>query len=222
MHLSEIWKKYWARLLALLLVFIGLLVLGLRLWSFVFSPPTPPETLVALSIATQEGDLFTMPELDRATATPVPKDERIVVYITGAVVRPDTYELPKNARVKDAVLAAGGLTGDAASERVNLAATLADAQHIHVPRISETTSSTADSPVDQASAGAAAGSQVDINSASAAELEDLPGIGQTLAERIIAYRTANGPFSSVDDLAKVPGVGTKLLEDLRPLISASS
>lgn len=134
----------------------------------------------------------------------------LVVYVSGAVVAPDVYRLPAGARVKDAVLAAGGLRADAAGEGVNLAEPLSDAQHVHIPALGA-----------PAGAPAPAGDgRVDLNRASAAELEELPGVGKVLAERIVARRDEQGPFASVDELRDVTGVGAKLFEQIAPLVRA--
>jgi competence protein ComEA len=99
---------------------------------------------------------------------------------------------------------------------VNLAAPLADAQHIHIPQQGEGAPATgeavpAGSPV--------AGGLIDLNRASAVDLEELPGIGQAIAERIIAYRESQGPFTSVDELRGVAGVGDALLTKISPLVT---
>jgi competence protein ComEA len=140
----------------------------------------------------------------------------VIVYVSGAVSAPDVYELPFDARIKDLVLAAGGLTADADPERINLAERLKDSEHIHVPRQGET-------PDDAAgvadTAGAAQSGSLDLNTASASDLDSLPGIGQSFADRIIEYRTANGPFTSVEDLQKVKGIGAALFAKIAPLVS---
>ena len=139
-----------------------------------------------------------------------------IVYISGAVQQPDVYQVPVAARVKDVVLAAGGLTEDAAIDEINLAEHVADAQHIHIRRQGESPSPA--SPVDGAAESSKDG-LLNLNTASAADLDSLPGIGQSIAERIIEYRTTNGPFQSVEDLQKVKGIGPALFAKLAPLIT---
>ncbi len=182
---------------------------------------SPPPALVAAP-----DDLLTTlaapdPLVAPAKAPPAPAaPAEAVVYISGAVARPDVYRLPGDARVKDVVVAAGGLSPAAAAAQINLAAPISDAQHIHVPSVGEDLGV----PVSDTSA-AADGSTVgadgllDLNSASAADLEDLPGIGATIAERILAYRDERGGFTSVDDLKEVSGVGAKLFERIAPLVT---
>jgi competence protein ComEA len=156
-----------------------------------------------------------LPSTPRSTDTPsVPST--VVVYISGAVGAPDVYELPIDARVKDLVLAAGGLTADADLEQVNLAERLKDSAHVHVPRRGE--SSAAD-PAAATTSDAAQNGLLDLNTASASDLDSLPGIGQSFADRIIEYRTTNGPFASVEDLQKVKGIGAALFAKIAPLVS---
>lgn len=154
----------------------------------------------------------------RAAAAPQPFAGSIVVYISGAVAYPDTYSLPADARVKDVVVAAGGLTGDAAADRVNLAERIADAQHIHIPRVGDIEGGAAPSAGGTAPAGAASG-RVNLNSASAAELEELPRIGTALATRIIEWRDANGPFKSIEDIQQVKGVSAAVFDEIKDLVS---
>lgn len=140
-----------------------------------------------------------------------------VIYVTGAIVAPDVYQLPADARVKDLVLAAGGFTIDADSEAVNLAAPISDAQHIHIPRRGEgvPVSSNSGTSGKQTEAG----SLLNLNLASASDLDELPGVGLTIAERIVDYRYEHGPFQSVDDLANVKGIGASLFEKIAPLVT---
>lgn len=147
-------------------------------------------------------------EIILPSATPPPS---AVVYVSGAVAREGVYTLKEGDRVADAVEAAGGLAPDADRAGVNLAARIADEQHIHVPRQSEGTAGTA--------ARIAPGGPVNINTASQVELERLPGVGPVLARAIIEYRQANGAFTRVEDLLKVPRIGEATLARLRPLIA---
>ena len=150
-----------------------------------------------------------------ATATP-----SVVVHVLGAVRNPGVYELAATSRVVDAISAAGGVLDDAELAAVNLARTLVDGEQLYVPRIGETPPVSAP---DAASGGGASGSAngglVNLNTATLAELDTLPRIGPALAQRIIDYRTANGPFAAIDDLADVPGIGDATLEGLRALVT---
>ncbi|MEO7908308.1 MAG: helix-hairpin-helix domain-containing protein [Roseiflexaceae bacterium] len=156
-----------------------------------------------------------LPGAPRSTDTPSVAST-VIVYISGAVGGPDVYELPLDARIKDLVLAAGGLTADADPEQINLAGRLKDGDHVHVPRRGE---AAAVSPVVGDTTDVVQSGPLDLNTASASDLDGLPGIGQSFAERIIEYRTSNGPFASVEDLQKVKGIGASLFAKIAPLVS---
>jgi competence protein ComEA len=146
-------------------------------------------------------------------------EPELVVYVTGAVLAPDVYRLPAGARVKDAVAAAGGLSPDAASEQVNLAEPVSDAQHVHVPFFDELAPVTVATGAEAPQAEAGEDGLIDLNRAGAAELEELPGVGPTLAGRIVARREEQGPFTSVEELQEVTGVGAKLFAQIAPLVT---
>ncbi|MDJ0961837.1 MAG: ComEA family DNA-binding protein [Acidimicrobiia bacterium] len=132
----------------------------------------------------------------------------ITVHVSGAVVRPGLVVVPAGARVADVVSAAGGALRNADLARLNLAATVRDAEHIHVP------GAVADRPAN----GSEADPGVDLNRADASELETLPGVGPVLAQRIVAHREANGPFATIEDLLDVPGIGEAKLSQLREAV----
>jgi competence protein ComEA len=119
-----------------------------------------------------------------AAATPSP----LRVYVSGAVQAPDVYFFSPDSIVKDALVAAGGATADADLDRINLALPLADGQHIYVPHIDEE-----NPPVDLPGNAPAGSGKININTANAAELETLPAIGPSIAQRICDYREAHGP-----------------------------
>jgi len=133
-------------------------------------------------------------------------------HVVGAVHAPGVYTLPRGARVRDAIRAAGGATADADLERVNLAALVQDQQQIVVPGLAAYTSG---------GPGVGGEALVDVNIADCAMLQTLPGIGPVMAERIIAYREANGPFHRLEDLIQVKGIGEATLEKLRPCVTIS-
>ena len=154
-------------------------------------------------------------EIVLPTSTP-PSDVR--VYVTGAVNQPGVHQVYEGARLADAVEAAGGAASDADLVAVNLAARVADEDHWHIPRLGETPpSSNATQPIAGAQASDG-GTKLDINSATAAELETLPQIGEVRAGDIVAHREANGPFATVDDLTDVSGIGPRTLDTIRDLI----
>jgi competence protein ComEA len=133
-----------------------------------------------------------------------------MVHVAGAVKSPGVYELPDGSRVTDAVSAAGGAASDADLDALNLAALLTDGLKIYVPKVGEAP------PQNVAGEGS---SIVNLNTASAAELEELPGIGPVLAQRIIDFRTKRGRFTSVRQLMEVDGIGPKKFESLEDLVT---
>lgn len=146
----------------------------------------------------------------------------VYVDVDGAVVRPGVYRLKEGARVSQALDAAGGLTVEADVTGLNRASKITDGQKIYVPTVGEqqaaaavcgAESSTATTPGAGSSSGL-----VNINTASAAELQTLSGIGPSMAQSIIDERTKNGAFASVDDLMRVSGIGEKKLAKIKDCI----
>jgi competence protein ComEA len=135
------------------------------------------------------------------TADPTAADAPTAfVHVVGQVARPGLYELPAGSRVVDAVAAAGGFTATADQTQLNLAQVIEDGQQIVV---------LAQGAVPPSTGPAGAGASVDINTADATALETLDGIGPSLAQRILDYRSAHGGFRTVGDLQNVPGIGPK-------------
>ena len=126
----------------------------------------------------------------------------LIIDVTGEVVSPGVYELPAGSRVIDAIRAAGGAKAKAALSELNLARVIKDGEQIYVDPIY-----TAGSRTRAGSKAAAPRGPININRASASDLDSLDGIGPVIAKRIIAYRTTNGPFTAVEDLLKVSGIG---------------
>ncbi|WP_129630024.1 ComEA family DNA-binding protein [Candidatus Oscillochloris fontis] len=207
-NLAHTWYRRPQLIAAAVCIVLGLLILIVGP-SLRTSAPLPADDLA----------LTTFVEPDPAPIAPIAPTTipDVIVYISGAVAAPDVYRLPADARVLDVVLAAGGLLADAASEQINLAAPLTDAQHIHIPRQSDPAAVPAPAEVAAASSGGA----ININRASAVDLEELPGIGQALAARIVAYRDQQGPFGSVEDLQQVSGIGESLFNQIRPLVTVN-
>lgn len=145
-----------------------------------------------------------------ATAAPA----ELVVHAAGAVVHPGVYRLHAGARVDDVVAAAGGPAPDADVDQIDLAAPVADGDRVYVPRRGEVPP-----PVVGASGvSGAAGAPLDLNRATAAELDALPGVGPSTAQAIVDYRRTHGRFRSVDELGHVRGIGPARLATLRPLV----
>ncbi len=142
----------------------------------------------------------------------------LVVHVAGAVVTPGVVELAPGTRVDQAIAAAGGPTDDADLDALNLAAPVSDGQQVYVPIEGETVPPAAPGS-DSTIAGPSGGGLVDINTADAAALDTLPGVGPAIAARIIAYRDEHGPFASVEALTDVAGIGPATMDRLRDLVT---
>lgn len=155
------------------------------------------------------------PVLDVPEATPSAAAsiaDVVTVHVIGRVRRPGVVTLPFGSRVADAVAAAGGVKEGATSGDLNLARVLVDGEQVVVGRRTATPGASDGSPTTSS------GGAVNLNTASATQLEELPGVGPVLAGRIVAWREANGPFASVEILGEVTGIGDALLAQLRPLV----
>lgn len=185
--------------LAILLI-AAVLVVGTVVYTQLNEPPTTTVEILPLP----------------ATPTQLPTDipPPLEIYVVGAVQTPEArLSLSAGSRVEDAIAAAGGPTDDADLGRVNLAEVLRDGQMIVVPSTSMTVSDGAAIPT------ANAPTLININTATLDELETLPGIGPALGQAIIDYRATNGPFTTIDELDNVSGIGERTLENLRPYIT---
>jgi competence protein ComEA len=143
-------------------------------------------------------------------------DALVVVQVAGEVQRPGVYRLRASDRVQDAVKLAGGPTHHANLEGLNLAAKLEDGRQIVVPRRAGSSSSAAPQSApgaDAATAGTSA--PVNLNTATAEQLDQLDGVGPVMAQKIIAYRQQHGGFASVNELDRIPGIGEKRMATLR-------
>ena len=158
--------------------------------------------------------------LPRATASAAPASaapatvQVVIVQAAGAVSQPGLYRLSPGSRVDDLVHAAGGLAADADPDRVNLAALLTDGEKIYIPRVGEALPADAGAG-DASSSGA---QPINLNTASIAQLDTLPGVGPATAQAIIDYRSQHGRFGSVDELLNVRGLGPAKLDELRSLV----
>jgi competence protein ComEA len=209
----------------LILVFVLMIVAGIKLYPMFFKSEDISINQNGRPVGTQNPLL--------ATATPADQKE-IVAHICGAVKKAGVYTLPGNSRVKDFIDAAGGATKDANLDLINLARVVKDGEQIMVPRLSpsgdfptlsppvptpteiEMTEVPEDSnTVDSDKIETETTGPVNINKATVGDLMDLPGIGLTIAQRIISYRKTNNGFKDIEELKKVEGVGEKTFEKLK-------
>ena len=143
--------------------------------------------------------------------------ELIVVHVVGEVATPGVVELPAGSRLSAAIDAAGGATDAAVLSSVNLARLLTDGEQITVPNAEQVVAAEAGAGTE--TGAVVAGGLVSLNGADAAALEQLPRVGPSLAQRILDWREAHGPFTSVDQLLDVSGIGQKTFDDLRDLVT---
>ena len=161
-----------------------------------------------------------------SVTTTGPPAALVVVQAAGAVARPGVYRLASGSRVTDLVAEAGGATPEADLDALGLALKLVDGQRVYVPRRGEPPGADAANGTGAAALGGPASSggptperPLDLNTASAAELERLPGVGPATAAAIVTYRERNGPFSDVEELLDIPGIGPSKLEQVRGLVT---
>lgn len=214
-----------------------------------FSAAPRSEPVAQTSIAASDTAQGSGQVAESAYPTPQPSSvTEVRVHVAGAVNNPGVYTLPANGRAVDAIAAASGAAADADLDRVNLAGELTDGMQLYVPRRGETAAPAPIQPHTGTAQGASQGASqgggsqpqrtltpsggtgttgtsaasqgsVNINTATAEQLQSLPRIGPAMAQRIITWREAHGGFRSVDELDAVPGIGPTLLETLRPLVT---
>ena len=190
--------------------------------------------VVLLSLCAVGGGILVWRQATRGTVTVTQPETsspaasnrgEVVVHVCGAVKTPGVYRLPTEARIYEAIDRAGGALPEADQEAVNLAARVKDGEQIRLPRKGEVlppafgrasvTAGNAVAPAGAVPPKPEVKLPLHLNQASAAELDAVPGIGPTLAARIVAYRQANGPFTAVEDLLNVSGIGEKTLAKFR-------
>jgi competence protein ComEA len=188
----------WAVAVAAAAVMVG--------WTWLGRPAVEPVPAAVTAVASASGAPTAVPAPDGPAPAPAPSGT-VVVSVVGLVASPGLVTLPAGARVADALAAAGGLLPEADPATVNAAAVLTDGQQIAVgvPGVA---------PSSDAAAGAPAGGLLDLNTATAADLDALPGIGPVLAQRIVDHRAEHGPFTSVDQLDDVSGIGPAIFAEL--------
>lgn len=213
-----------------LIATVAVLLTLLTLWSTVKGSFLGGAETVSLAVPSSTGaasNASSSPHSDGATAqaslAPTPQ-ESLMVHVDGAVASPGVYTLPPESRVNDAVQAAGGALPDAETGAVNLADKLSDGVKIYLPVPGEalpqgSSGLTADAATPGAEQPSAAGSRVNINTATAEELQTLPKVGPVLASSIITWREEHGGFKSIEELDQVSGIGPATMENLRDLVT---
>jgi len=182
---------------------------------------------VAVAVFGPHGDESAVPAVSARTragsggqaATTAPSAQAVYVHVLGAVAHPGLYVLPSGCRVVDAVAAAGGFAKNADHGGVNLAQVISDGEQLVVPVVGQAPAAAPKDAPAAAGASTVAGAKVNLNTASETELETLPRIGPSLAQRIIDWRTKNGRFASVDDLTNVTGIGEKTFDGLKDRVT---
>ncbi len=204
-----------ARLVVTIVAIVAVVAGGYLL---VRSPVPPAEAdLPVASAATVPAATLPPP----TTVAGAARSSRVVVHVAGAVASPGVYELDATARVNAAIERAGGTTVDADPDLLNLAAPVVDGQRIYVPVVGEQVPAEVLPPAPSGAAAEAAerAGPLDLNTATAPALDDLPGIGPATASAIVDDRARNGPFATVDDLERVPGIGPAKLAAIRDLVA---
>jgi competence protein ComEA len=211
-------------------------VVCLGAWWLLRAPAPPLENSIPLVSIASASDSSSSSVVGAIPSTTLVGVREVVVHVAGAVNTPGVYRLKPTARVIDAVNAAGGVTASADTAAVNLALPLLDAEQVYIPTRSSkkphttvavqrklpTTPSSPSSTVAAAIVGATESSVksalVNINTATALELEALPSVGPSTAKAIVSFRTKNGPFGKAEDLLKVPGIGDGKLAAMKPFV----
>jgi competence protein ComEA len=161
----------------------------------------------------------TLPRAAPDSSSPAAPTDAVAVHVAGRVRRPGLVRLPAGSRVHDAIRAAGGVTSGADLNAVNLARRLTDGEQIRVPAPGDPAP-----PPDPATAtpggGTTPSAPLDLNTATLEQLDTLPGVGEVTANRIITYRSAH-PFTTVDELLEVPGIGQRRFEQLKDLVTVT-
>ena len=206
-------------------------------WWLLRAPAPPLENSIPLVSIASASDSSSSSVVGAIPSTTLVGVREVVVHVAGAVNTPGVYRLKPTARVIDAVNAAGGVTASADTAAVNLALPLLDAEQVYIPTRSSkkphttvavqrklpTTPSSPSSTVAAAIVGATESSVksalVNINTATALELEALPGVGPSTAKAIVSFRAKNGPFGKAEDLLKVPGIGDGKLAAMKPFVA---
>lgn len=218
----------------LLVVLVATLVFGARVaLARAASEPRPVAPGPAQSaVLTRGPSTFATSATSAGGGGPPTTSGMVTVHVVGQVTHPGVVRLPAGSRVADAVARAGGALKGADLGAINLARVLTDGEQVRVPKPGEAVpvpggsaaggsagGSGAGGAVTGLGAGGPAGGLVDLNSATSAQLEDLPGVGPVLAQRIVDWRTEHGRFTTVDELNEVSGIGEKIFAQLKPKVT---
>lgn len=218
---QELAMRYWRYLM---LAGLGLMALLLLLWKLGLfhgwsSAGSPTKDNPALPVSSQDG---VRSKSDAESSNGEPPAKTIMVDIKGAVHQPGLVALPAKSRLQDAIQKVGGLSEEADVNAINLAQVLADGQVIYILRPGEqpppTLTATGGGDANPPSSGGNGG-KVNLNQASAKDLEALDGVGPKKAEQIVAFRQQQHPFRSVEDLKEVGGIGPKRFEQLKDKVT---
>ena len=213
----------------IIIIFFLLAGAGMRIYSSFSSGNTLPFTPTnsdGENLSASEP--LKVPEI-QPTVIPTPAEKPVIAHVCGAVNKTGVYTLPADSRVKDFIEAAGGTTEKADLDRINLARIVEDGEQIAVPEIGSTdtsSGSSATSPVGSVEDFSqklpdnteTSSSKVNINTGDLEELEGLPHIGPSIAQKIIDYRKTNGNFKTIEDIKNVKGIGDKTFEDIKDFI----
>ncbi|GAA3280010.1 helix-hairpin-helix domain-containing protein [Paenarthrobacter aurescens] len=218
------WRSPWR--VAALLAVLGIGIIGWHLWQSAIGQPRTEPLSPSLSSSPALPEPLESPRTEATGVAGI-----LLVHVAGAVQKPGIVSLPQGSRVFQAIDAAGGAVANAELDALNLAELLTDGAKIQVPRVGEVPppastplSGSSGSAGGGSSAGglsgpAASGAKVNINTATLEELGTLPRVGPVTAQGIIDWRKEHGPFASVDELDAVDGIGPKLMESLKDLVT---
>ncbi len=201
------------RRLLLLASLLGLAVAAVAAWRFLPNPAPAAEGAPGVALVDAGVPVTGLPA-DPGDRPVPPPAATVTIHVVGPVAHPGVVVLPAGSRVADAVAASGGFVPGAPADGVNLARRLVDGEHLDVGAPAPG----ADPPAPGAASSGPA--KVDLNTATSQQLQELPGVGPVLADRIVAYRQQHGGFDSVGQLQEVAGIGASRLADLEPLVQA--
>lgn len=223
----------------------SMLIIASGSWWLLHAPPPPVERSLPYAagagslapstvVAAQSGGAQALADVSTSTAVVVTVPSTIIVQVAGAVLYPGVFTLATGARIHQLIEAAGGATAEGDPGALNLAVALNDGDRVFVPRLGDATeppvvaanagSSTAPRATAPGAMGSGGGTPtaagpIDLNRATPAELDALPGVGPATATAIVSFRDEHGPFAAVDDLLDVRGIGPAKLDAIRPMVT---